>query len=51
MKLWNRFLNALYQVDKPISLASSNKIALLIVIVCMLLVGVLQNFQAASNVF
>lgn len=51
MKLWNKFINALYQVDKPISLASSNKIALLIVIVCMLLVGALQNFQATSNVF
>ena len=51
MKLWNKFLNALYQVDKPISLATSNKIALLIVIVFMLLVAALQNFQPTSSVF
>lgn len=43
MKLWNRFLNTLYLVDKPITLAMSNKIALLIAIVCMLLAGALQS--------
>lgn len=51
MKLWNKFLNTLFLVDKPITLATSNKIALLIVIVCMLLVGALQNFQVTLKVF
>lgn len=51
MKLWNKLLNALYLVDKPITLATSNKIALLIAIVCMLLAGALQNFQPTLKVF
>lgn len=51
MKLWNKFLNTLYLVDKPISLALSNKIALLILTVFILFLAVLQNFQAASNVY
>ena len=51
MKLRNKFLNSLFLVDKPITLATSNKIALLIVVVCMLLLGALQNFQPVLKVF
>ena len=43
MKLWNKFLNTLYLVDKPISLALSNKIALLILTVFILFLAVLQR--------
>ncbi|MES5116628.1 hypothetical protein [Lactobacillus crispatus] len=51
MKLWNRFLNTLYLVDKPISLALSNKIALLIAIVCMLLAGAFSELPAYIKSF
>lgn len=51
MKLWNRFLNALYQVDKPISLASSNKIAWLIAMLSTLLLARLLGFQPTLNVY
>lgn len=40
-----------FQVDKKISLITSNKIALLLVTVFILLLGVLANFQPMSKVF
>ena len=51
MKLWNRFLNKFFMIDKPIDSAMSNKIFLLILIASILLLAALQNFQATSNVF
>ena len=51
MKLWNRFLNKFFMIDKPIDLATSNKIFLLILIASILLLAALQNFQAVSRVF
>lgn len=51
MKLWNKFLNELYLVDRPITLAESNKIFLLIAIVSMLLVAALLNYQPTSKVY
>ena len=40
-----------FQVDKKISLITSNKIALLLVTVFILLLGVLASFQPTSKVF
>ena len=51
MKLWNKLINALYQVEEPIPLRDTNKIALLIVTVFILLLGHLLNFQPMSKVF
>ena len=51
MRLWNKLLNALYQVDKPISLAQSNKIALLIAMLFTLLLARLLGFQPTLNVY
>lgn len=51
MKLWNKAINALYQVDKPIPLKDTNEIALLIVTLCILIVGLLLNFQPVQNAY
>lgn len=51
MKLWNKLINALYQVEEPIPLRNTNEIALLIVMLCILLAGLLLNFQPMQSVF
>ena len=51
MKLWNKLINALYQVEEPIPLRDTNKIALLIVTAFILLLGLLLNFQPIQKAF
>lgn len=51
MTIWNGLLNALYQVEKPISMTTSNRILLDVAMLSTLIVFLLTGFQPMQKVF
>lgn len=51
MKIWKKFLNEVWSVDEQISTKSSIRIFLAVVMLFILVLVVLQNFQPTSKVF